>query len=165
MELLGTLPQTTCVVKKLDKQQVKESRALSELIGYWKGAVGEYVRQKREGEGKVQKELLGTNRRTVSDVENGVLNFTLSTLLEVLHSVGGDISEAFKSRVPKEFHNQKRQHLHEKLEVLLQADAPWSTVAAYNIESVYLNYQQQNRGETSSAPSPAPVPIRPARMQ
>ena len=114
---------------------VKEKRKGGDLLDYWQRAVGQYVRTKRLASHKAQKGL-SKSRTAINEIENGRVNFTLETLLDVLRDVDGNISEAFQSRIPTKYESPERQELHE-LEELLAGNDKWATAARVNIQSLY----------------------------
>lgn len=79
-----------------------------ELLLYWQKAIGRYIKTKREQAEKTQSEVMGTSRSAISDLENHLTDFRLSSLLKVLEAVGGDISEAFESKAPTEYRGRHR---------------------------------------------------------
>lgn len=90
-------------------------------LEYWKKTIGLYVRRLRKKADMGQKEL--AIRSTVSLLENAKSNPTLETLLQVFDGIGGDISDAFQSYVPKELHTEHR-HLHEMMQRILATGDP-----------------------------------------
>lgn len=92
------------------------------VLKYWQEVVGRYVKAKREESGKSQEEVLGKPRRTtISELERGAVNFQLDTLLKVLDSIDGDISEAFMAKTPREFQNSRQRQLHDLLAELIES--------------------------------------------
>jgi transcriptional regulator with XRE-family HTH domain len=98
----------------MPKQAPNEDR-----VHYWKHTIARYVRKKRI-EAETHQKQVPVARRTISDIENGKSNFRLETLLEVLEAIGGDVSEAFKSRVPKDLHGDARPW-HEMLQLIFES--------------------------------------------
>jgi hypothetical protein len=93
------------------------------LLAYWQKRVGAYLRQCRINSKLGQKSVPGLSRATVSLMEKGEINFSIKTLIDFLEATGGDISEAFKSSVPKKFHGPNRDW-HEMLQEILESGDP-----------------------------------------
>lgn len=108
--------------------------------------VGRYIRRLR---GDQKQETIartaGIHVRTLGEIERGETDFQIGTVLRVLAAVGGNLSEAFHSRLPKSFKSPKHQELHEKLQELLDADPLWATAARINVEAVYGLYLRQKK--------------------
>src|SRR3990167_1526397 len=105
-----------------------EERGETHLLEFWQARSAQYVQQCRIKSGKVQKEL-DASRKTVSAIENASVNFTLSTLLEVLESVDGNISDAFAIRVPRKWRGPD-ELLHERLQFILSEGSEKERLAA-----------------------------------
>lgn len=115
-----------------------------DLLEFWQRALALYITKKRVQSGKAQKEV-DASRKTVSDLENFNANPTLDILLNVLTSVGGNISEAFESHTPKAFHGD-HQALHEMLQRILETgDSEVITGIRHSIKNAFELYVVQDR--------------------
>lgn len=114
------------------------------LEDYWRTKIALYVHKKRLASRKGQKEL-SVPRQTFSLIENAKLNFTLSMLLEALEAVGGDISEAFQSHVPKTLHKED-QALHEMLQQVLDTKDPHAvSVIQHTVRSAFDSFVEKRK--------------------
>lgn len=84
------------------------------LLNYWKRELAEYVRSKR----KDTKQSNFGPKSTISRLETETANPTLGTIIKLIDAVGGDVSEAFKSRVPRGFQREHQIH-HDRLQKIL----------------------------------------------
>jgi hypothetical protein len=134
---LGALEKTNTDLEKTKTEQ------LNLLAEYWKHAVALYVRNKRQKLAKGQKEVRAS-RSTLSLIENAKHNFTLEALLEVLEAVGGNISEAFHSHIPKSLHGED-QALHEILQQILDTKDPEAVkLVEFSLKAAYERYVERS---------------------
>lgn len=116
-------------------------------LEYWQDAVGRYIKTKREEASLTQEDVSGTSRSALSELENGRIDFRLSTLLTVLDAIDGDISEAFAGKVPTEFHRHPHRRLFDLLAEILQAGgdpgAEMAEIALQNIHEYFVVRKRQ----------------------
>lgn len=88
--------------------------------------------------------MLKKKREANQQMETAKRRYRIDTFLRVLQVFNLDIMRALETPQPRRA-NPKHEILHDKLDQLLSAHEPWPTVAAYNVEAVWLKWRADQR--------------------
>ncbi len=75
-------------------------------------------------------------RKVLSNMENAIGDFQISSLAKILHALGTDFRTLFRSSVPSDF-RKTDHHIHERLQALLDAEGVWAVAARKTIDDFY----------------------------
>jgi transcriptional regulator with XRE-family HTH domain len=113
--------------------------------------IGARLRKLREAKGWSQEGAADASsipRTKYRAIEAAERHYGIDALLKVLQTFDIDILELFNGRAKRltpKYADPEHQRLHEELQELLEAPGAWPTVAAVNVDSVFLNYQNQKK--------------------
>jgi transcriptional regulator with XRE-family HTH domain len=85
-------------------------------------------------------------RKVLSNIENAIGDFQISSLEKILHALGVDFRTLFRSAVPSEFKKTEDRRLHERLQSLLDAGGVWAVAASKTIDEFYEDLLRQHSG-------------------
>lgn len=89
------------------------------------------------------------SRNIISNIENGK-NYESKNLAKVLEALKPDLNQMIDTAIASE----EEKRLHGRLHELLRAEPPWPTVAAYNVDSVYVNYWLKKKDASAVVGAP-----------
>jgi hypothetical protein len=84
--------------------------------------------------------------RSLSNMENAIGDFQISSLEKILHALGVDFRTLFRSSVPADFEKPSDRRLHERLQSLLDAGGVWAVAATKTIDEFYKDLQGSRSG-------------------
>jgi transcriptional regulator with XRE-family HTH domain len=76
-------------------------------------------------------------RKVLSNMENAIGDFQISSLHKILDALGTDFRTLFRSSIPSDFNKSSDRRLHERLQALLDAGGVWAVAARKTIDEFY----------------------------